>query len=105
VTVYPEDYTFREQVSMFANAEAILGPHGGGLANIIFCKPQVCVLELFSAKYVNPCYSRIAYRLDMDYCYATDDVPAHANYRAGTPYTEEDLSVRPEKVREWLQRL
>jgi hypothetical protein len=43
--VYLEDLSFTEQIKMFRCAKAIIGPHGGGLTNIIFCRPGTFVLE------------------------------------------------------------
>lgn len=36
-----------EQVALFRNAEAIVAPHGAGLAHITWCRPGTQVLELF----------------------------------------------------------
>ncbi len=41
-----EALTFKEQVSLFANAEIVITTHGAGLTNIIFCR-QTTVIELF----------------------------------------------------------
>lgn len=43
--VYPETLSFREQAQTFVNADVIVGPHGSGLHNIIFCK-NVNIIEL-----------------------------------------------------------
>jgi capsular polysaccharide biosynthesis protein len=40
--------TFREQVALFSEAEAIAGPHGAGLSHILFA-PGVKTLEIFPA--------------------------------------------------------
>jgi capsular polysaccharide biosynthesis protein len=45
-----------EQARLFHSAEAIVAAHGAALTNLVFCKPGTTVLELFSPKYVNPCY-------------------------------------------------
>lgn len=38
-----------EQIALFAQAEEIIGEHGAGLTNIIFCKEGTKILELFQA--------------------------------------------------------
>ncbi len=43
------DYSFLDQVEMFNKAENIVGLHGGGFANIIFCNPNTKILELRTA--------------------------------------------------------
>ena len=39
---------FTEQVNLFHNAECVVGLHGGGFANIAFCKPGTKIIELKS---------------------------------------------------------
>lgn len=38
-----------EQIALFAQAEMIVGEHGAGLTNILFCKEGTKVIELFQA--------------------------------------------------------
>tara|TARA_B100000965_G_C19562060_1_gene745008 strand:- start:101 stop:1234 length:1134 start_codon:yes stop_codon:yes gene_type:complete len=40
------DIPFIEQVKTFFNAEKIIGLHGAGFANLIFCKPNTKILEI-----------------------------------------------------------
>ena len=40
------DISFNEQVKTFFNAEKIIGLHGAGFANLIFCKPNTEILEI-----------------------------------------------------------
>ena len=42
-------YSWKEQVQMFYNAEAVVAPHGAGLANIMFCT-DCKVIEIFGPK-------------------------------------------------------
>ncbi len=42
------NYSFIDQVRMFNQAESIVGLHGAGFANLIFCKPKTKVLEFKS---------------------------------------------------------
>ena len=44
------DLTFLEQVKHFNNAECIIGLHGGGFANISFCKSNTQLIELRTEK-------------------------------------------------------
>lgn len=43
---------FKEQVQVFAQAEAVCGIHGSGLANIIWCREGCKVIELFADRYL-----------------------------------------------------
>jgi len=39
-----------EQIELFSNADVVIGTHGAGLANILFCKPNTKVIEIFQAR-------------------------------------------------------
>ena len=54
VSVKLHDTKFRDQVDLFHNAECIVGLHGGGFANLVFCKPGTQVVELKSANAGTP---------------------------------------------------
>ena len=48
---YPEivmrpEYSLKEQISIFKNCNLVVGPHGAGLVNLIFCKRKTKVLEI-----------------------------------------------------------
>jgi capsular polysaccharide biosynthesis protein len=47
-------------IGVFGEAEWIVGPHGAGLANILFASPGASVLELFSPDYILPPYWNLA---------------------------------------------
>ena len=54
-----------DQARIFNAAEIIVGAHGAALTNLVFCRPGTRVIELFSPKYVNPCYRDICVALDL----------------------------------------
>ncbi len=41
-------YSFTEQVNIFYNANCIIGLHGAGFANIVFCRKKTLVIEIKS---------------------------------------------------------
>jgi tetratricopeptide (TPR) repeat protein len=41
--VYPEDFSFFEQIKIFNESECVFGPHGSAFANIIFCRKNTKV--------------------------------------------------------------
>ena len=41
-----QNIPFSQQVILFNNANIIIGLHGAGLANLVFCKPETKVIEL-----------------------------------------------------------
>ena len=44
--VSTEDLSVQEQIGLFANAEAVIGVHGAGLTNAVFCAPGTVLVEL-----------------------------------------------------------
>lgn len=50
--VRPETLSFTDQVALFASAEMVVGPHGAGMANVVFGR-DLSVLELFQPGYLN----------------------------------------------------
>ena len=36
-----------EQIEAFRNARIVLSPHGAGLTNILFCRPNTTLIEIF----------------------------------------------------------
>lgn len=69
-----EELAFREQVSLFQNAEIVVAPHGGGLANLVFCAPGAKVVELFPPVNID-LYYRLASRLGIEYLFVKSDDP------------------------------
>ncbi len=61
--------TVKEQVSLFAELEAVVSPHGAALSNIAFCSPGTKIFELFTPSYVNPCYWAISAQAELSYYY------------------------------------
>lgn len=52
-TIYPEDLTFEQQVRLFQEAEAIVGPNGSSWINLIFAAPSVKVLVMAQANFAS----------------------------------------------------
>ncbi|HEY4194329.1 MAG TPA: glycosyltransferase family 61 protein [Mucilaginibacter sp.] len=67
--INPEKLSVAEQARNFSNARMVVGAHGAGLTNIVFCRPGTVVVDLFSPEWVNPCYWIIAEHLDLKYGY------------------------------------
>ncbi|MCT1656922.1 glycosyltransferase family 61 protein, partial [Brevibacterium luteolum] len=50
--VHAEDYSFAEQMSLFASASVLVGMHGAGMANMVFASDDCQVIELFDERYL-----------------------------------------------------
>ena len=49
--VFCENLTMEEKISMFRSAEYVVGPIGGGMSNVLFCKPKTKVISLNSPEF------------------------------------------------------
>ena len=67
----PGDYSWEEQVKLFSKAKKIIGIHGAGMTNIIFCQNEkVRVLEVYPGKDFTPeHYKNICIQLNYDYSF------------------------------------
>ena len=65
----PGKMTVVEQARVFADARAVVGPHGGAMTNVVFMRPGSLVVEFFHPRYVNPCYWRTAWANRCRYAY------------------------------------
>ena len=94
----PGTTTVQEQIDCFAAAEVIVGPHGGGLSNLVFASSGVRVLELFAPSYVNPCYWAITESIPgASYRYLVGDDPA--SHPVGKPMTGTRTDIRVDAKR------
>lgn len=62
-----ENLSFQEQVQIFYEAEIIVGPHGAGLTNMLWCSTPAVCLELFEPSAVRICYWSLAKALQHRY--------------------------------------
>ncbi|WP_338007703.1 glycosyltransferase family 61 protein [Natronoglomus mannanivorans] len=60
-----EELSVEEQVELFSDAEVVVGPHGAGLANLVYADDPL-VVELFGRKRLNT-YHRLATALGFEY--------------------------------------
>ncbi len=66
-TVMLEDFTVAQQVELFGQAEAVVGPHGAGFANIVFAD-RAKVLEFLDSSWVWPTYYALGHDCGHEYC-------------------------------------
>jgi len=50
-----EELTVAEQASLFRRADVVLGPHGAGFTNAVFCRPGTKIIELYN-HWAAPCF-------------------------------------------------
>ena len=78
VAVELETLSFQEQVALFAHAEVIITPHGSGLTNLIFSRPNTTVVELVSPHYIRHYYWVISRLLSLKHYFLVGEaLPCH----------------------------
>lgn len=66
--IYDDREDFDDYFKKFINVSYIVGPHGAGLANMIFTlNPKVKVFELMINDFINPCFKDLAEYLDIEF--------------------------------------
>ena len=78
-----EELSFADQISWFANAEAVVAEHGAGLTNLVWCSLGTKVLELCSANFINGCYEGISLCLGLGHRFEV--LPANRDGRMTVP--------------------
>ena len=49
--IHCENMSFPEQSALFSEAEVVLGPHGAGIYNQIFCRSGTTIIEIYNKDY------------------------------------------------------
>ena len=65
--VVPGRQSVAEQISLFDQAAIVVGAHGAGLTNVVFCRPGAVLYEIHPSFYLNPCFWRLAQVAGLDY--------------------------------------
>jgi capsular polysaccharide biosynthesis protein len=63
----PETLSFADQIRLFSQAECVVGPHGAGLTNLLFCREGTKVVEIGTPYRLWPCFREIAHHRGLDY--------------------------------------
>ena len=66
ICVKLHEIKFKEQIDLFYNAECIVGIHGAGLSNVVFCKSGTKIIELQSS-HAGPMYENLAKKNNLNY--------------------------------------
>ena len=104
-TLHLETLTVAEQAQAFAEAEAVVGVHGSGLTNLVFCPPGIPVIELFSPQYVYPCFWLVANGRSLSYFAVLGEHPEglHLQQAFYPDARQADLWVRPQTLYQALE--
>jgi hypothetical protein len=67
--IVPEEMNLDEKLHVFGQAEQVIGEAGGGMTNIVFCKPGTKVLVLSGEAFASPIFTNIAAARDLPIAY------------------------------------
>ncbi len=99
-----EKLSFQQQIILFRDAEAVVLPHGSGLANLVFCAKGVPVIELLPTQVLDHGY-RLSRAVGLDYFFlsaqAGDSRICEGTSHSGNiPY---DFTISPQDLIETLR--
>ncbi len=99
-----EKLSFQQQIILFRDAEAVVLPHGSGLANLVFCAKGIPVIELLPAQVLDHGY-RLSMAVGLDYFFlsaqAGDSRICEGTSHSGNiPY---DFTISPQDLIETLR--
>lgn len=99
--IQPECMPLDKQLRLFASAEAIAGPHGSGLTNMLFCPPGAKVVELFSPLFVHTFFPLLSQVLGHSHYYLIGEGERPPE---GTlpPNSRPDMHINPNELRRLL---
>jgi tetratricopeptide (TPR) repeat protein/capsular polysaccharide biosynthesis protein len=105
VSITLEGRSVAEQATLFAQAEAIVAPHGGGLTNLAFCRQGTKVIELVSPNYIRHYYWVISQQLGLQHYYLPGKEFRCPQLRQlmYQSVLREDILIEPDTLRQMLQ--
>ena len=89
LVVFTGKEPLRQQVELFRHARIVIGPHGAGLTNLLFCAPGTSVVEFPIVPMRLNHYGHLAAALDLDY-WLVPGLEAH--YQGHYTITAENLA-------------
>jgi len=66
-TVYMENFSFLEQISIMSHAKYVVAPHGAGITNVMFAKDDCHLIELINDKRGVLCFEEMCARMKISY--------------------------------------
>ena len=98
-----ETMPLADQVALFHRAECVVGPHGAGLTNLLFCRSGTPVIEIGTPYRPWACFYEIAHHRGLDYHLhmASPTRVRHFNPQSGVG--DSDLRVDPVGLRDVIE--
>ncbi|MEG4798142.1 glycosyltransferase family 61 protein [Microcoleus sp. LAD1_D1] len=93
--------TVDEQIRLFAEAAVVVGPHGAGFTNLLWCQRGTKVLEFFYGGYTPPYFYYICQLLGLEYSRMVDD----NNVGEDWSFIGMDMTVDVEILKREIQKM
>lgn len=93
-TVHMSDLHAKEQIHLFSKADFIISPHGAALSFLIFCNPNISVIEFMPKNKSVRHFAHIAWHFNYDYHKIMSDTVNESNH---------DLYVPPQQLQDYLE--
>ena len=93
--------SFREQISLFYNSKCIVGLHGAGFANIVFCRPKTKIIEIGTTKISNNIIYSLAKSNNLKYS-CIFFKPVKKNIKNSKRHQDQHIIVKTEKIKKAL---
>jgi capsular polysaccharide biosynthesis protein len=98
-TVYMENFSFLDQISIMHRASFIVAPHGAGITNTMFAQKNCHLFELVSQAWQKTCFAEMCDRMKINYhrfdCVESDARGLHLS----------DINVDVEELEEKLIKI
>jgi hypothetical protein len=108
--VVPGEMTAREQMRVFGEASHVVGVHGAGLTNVLFCAPGARVLEILPALCAAPTYWVLSTQIGHRYhAVVADDPelprPDYSTWSHRVEYNNRNLVLPAERLMAALEAI
>jgi len=92
-----ETMSVTDQIALFHGAECVVGPHGAGLTNVVFCRPGAKVLEVNTPYRTTSLFYALARYRQIDYhLHVADPVQDRfSNFDAAKGVGDSNMRVQP----------
>lgn len=100
-----ESLPLAAQIAAFAGAECVVGPHGAGLTNLLFCPPGTRVVEIGTPFRPWTCFWEIAHHRGLAYHLHLSRPVRVRRFDLSNGVGDSDLAVDPRSLRADVERL
>jgi capsular polysaccharide biosynthesis protein len=99
VNIDPAGRPLREQIALFGGAHMVISPHGAGLTNLLFSKPDTTVVEIFSRDGLHSSsYRRLSRLLGINYRVLLGQMVPSSSQPSRRKAADRHIALEPETL-------